>query len=128
VHEAVDVDFAHVLHLSVVEVREIALAEYAGVVDDDIDGAESLARGFDQSAAIIDVGKVGFYSGGSASRPGNRLHERFRLISALSVVDGDSGAVPSETNRNSAADAAGGACNQSDSMNHRTYLRSSGEP
>ena len=69
-HECVDVDVAHVIHLGEVEVGEIALAEDARIVDEDVDRAEGLARGFDKAGAVARAGKV---RSDAAARPPARM-------------------------------------------------------
>ena len=66
-NEAVYVDVAHALHLGEIEIVELALAEDTGVVDQDIDGAESLARGVHEPGAIGGAGQVGCDGDGTAA-------------------------------------------------------------
>ena len=113
--EAVDVDVAHAIHLGEIEIGQVALAEHAGVVDQDIDGAESLARGFHEPGAIGGAGQVACDGDGTAAGLFDQLHDLFGLVAALAVVDPYGNPITSEAKSDGAANATGGAGNQSDS-------------
>jgi len=105
--QTVDVDATHGLHLSEIEIEEIAAPEDAGVVDEDVDGPESAARLCDEGGTFLRDGEVSANDGRYASSLPNGIGGLLRFLTALPVVDGDGTPFTGQTQSDGFADASG---------------------
>jgi hypothetical protein len=87
IHQTVDVRATHGVHLSEVEIFQIAPSEQAGVVDQDLDRPELGGDRLDHVAHSADVLDVGAYRQGPAAGGANLRDYRFGLAAPLAVVD-----------------------------------------
>ena len=100
------VDPKHPVPLGDVELGEGALADRAGVVDEDVDLAELGQGGIDHGAHLLLVADIGLDQQRALSRCSDRRQHRRRHIGIEQIGDHDVGALGGERHRDLAADPA----------------------
>jgi hypothetical protein len=91
------------------EVIEASDQGDAGIVDQDVDGAELVVGLLDHGGDGLAVGDVGGDGDGIAALGFDGIGDRGGLVGSVAVVDGDVGAGICEGQRDGGADAAGSA-------------------
>src|SRR6185312_1122530 len=93
----------------------------AGVVDEDVDGAQLGFDGADELRDLSGDGDIGLDGDGAASELADFGGDSFGFCSAVNEVDGNIGSGGGESQCNAAADATAGAGDESDAADKRGH-------
>ena len=91
-NQPIDIRVPHALHLAVVEIREIAAPEDAGIVDQNVDWAKLALQFLDHGANGDGITHVSPQRQCFPARSPNFRGQRFSVRRALPVIDPDGGA------------------------------------
>jgi hypothetical protein len=104
-HQAIDIRVPHPLHLAVIEIREIATPEDAGIVDQNVDRAKLALQFLDHCAHGACITHVRGQRQCLPPRGPNFRGQRLGVRHALPVIDPDGGALARQPKCDSLSDS-----------------------